>query len=75
MDLSSYLEDSDSLMFYYVILRGLERFISEYNAYPGQFDDQVEPDVLKLKGIIGKLLSEWACSQPMRDERVHEVCR
>ncbi|XP_057667798.1 NEDD8-activating enzyme E1 regulatory subunit [Diorhabda carinulata] len=75
LDLSSYLEDPDSLMFYYVILRGLERFISEFNTYPGQFDDQVEPDVLKLKGIITKLLSEWSCSQVLRDERVHEVCR
>ncbi|KAJ8943598.1 hypothetical protein NQ318_006600 [Aromia moschata] len=75
LDLSSYLEDPDSLMFYYVILRGLERFVGEFNAYPGQFDDQVEPDVLKLKGIINRLLSEWGCSQVLRDERVHEVCR
>ncbi|CAG9856925.1 unnamed protein product [Phyllotreta striolata] len=75
LDLSFYLEDPDSLMFYYVILRGLERFISEFNTYPGQFDDQVEPDVLKLKSIIGKLLCEWNCSQVLRDERVHEVCR
>lgn len=75
LDLSSYLEDPDSLMFYYVTLRGLERFISEFNTYPGQFDDQVEPDVLKLKCIIGKLLSEWGCSQLLREERVHEVCR
>lgn len=50
LDLTSYLEDPDSLIFYYVILRGLERFISEFNTYPGQLDDQVEPDILKLKG-------------------------
>ncbi|CAG9824867.1 unnamed protein product [Phaedon cochleariae] len=75
LDLSSYLEDPDSLMFYYVILRGLERFISEFNTYPGQFDDQVEPDVLKLKSIIGKLLAEWGCCHVVSDERVHEVCR
>lgn len=75
LDLSSYLEDPDSLIFYYVILRGLERFISEFNTYPGQLDDQVEPDLLKLKGIIGKLLSEWGYSHVLRDERVHEVCR
>ncbi|KAJ8983471.1 hypothetical protein NQ317_014929 [Molorchus minor] len=75
LDLSSYLEDPDSLMFYYVILRGLERFISEFNTYPGQLDDHVEPDVLKLKSIIGKLMSEWSCSHQLRDERVHEVCR
>ncbi|XP_030746523.1 nedd8-activating enzyme E1 regulatory subunit [Sitophilus oryzae] len=75
LDLSSYLEDPDCLIFYYIILRGLERFISEYNVYPGQLDDQVEPDLLKLKGIIGKLLNEWGYSHVLRDERVHEVCR
>lgn len=75
LDLSSYLEDPDSFMFYYVILRGLERFVNEFNTYPGQFDDQVEPDVLKLKNIIGKLLSEWNCAHILRDERVHEICR
>lgn len=62
-------------MFHYITLRGLERFISEFNSYPGQLDDHVEPDVLKLKSIIGKLLGEWGCSQIIRDERVHEVCR
>ncbi|KAL1516711.1 hypothetical protein ABEB36_000587 [Hypothenemus hampei] len=75
LDLTSYLEDPDSLIFYYVILRGLERFINEFNAYPGQMDDQVEPDILKLKGIIGKLLNEWGYSHVLRDEKVHEVCR
>lgn len=69
------LEDPDSFMFYYVILRGLERFLSEFNTYPGQFDDQVEPDAFKLKGIIGKLLSEWNCAHILRDERVHEICK
>ncbi|XP_066256113.1 nedd8-activating enzyme E1 regulatory subunit [Euwallacea similis] len=75
LDLTSYFEDPDSLIFYYVILRGLERFINEFNACPGQLDDQVEPDVLKLKGIIGKLLNEWGYSHVLRDEKVHEVCR
>nr|XP_023013135.1 nedd8-activating enzyme E1 regulatory subunit [Leptinotarsa decemlineata] len=75
LDLSSYLEDSDSLIFYYVILRGLERFIGEFNTYPGQFEDQVEPDVSKLKNIIGKLLSDWSCSHILSDEKVLEVCR
>ncbi|XP_065162078.1 NEDD8-activating enzyme E1 regulatory subunit [Atheta coriaria] len=75
VDMGSYLEDPDSLIMYYVILRGLDRFVSEFNVYPGQFDDQVEPDVLKLKSTIGKLLTEWGCAPIYRDERVHEVCR
>lgn len=73
--LASYLQDPDSLMFSYVTVRGLERFVSEFNTYPGHLDDHVEPDVLKLKSIIGKLLSEWGCNHVVRDEIVHEICR
>ena len=76
LDITQYLEDPDSLMLYYIIMRGVERFITDFNVYPGQFDDQVEPDVLKLKGIIGRMLAEWGCTLSMlRDELIHEVCR
>lgn len=76
VDLYRYLEDPESLTFYYVILRGVERFIDEFNTYPGQFDDHVEPDILKLKTVVGKLLNKWGCTQlPIRDEKVHEICR
>lgn len=44
-----HLENPDSLMVYYVMLRGVDRFYAEYNTYPGEFDDQVEPDIVKLK--------------------------
>lgn len=36
-------------MVHYVMLRGIDRFQSEYNTFPGVFDDQVEPDIGKLK--------------------------
>lgn len=36
-------------MIYYVMLRGVDKFQAEYNSYPGEFDDQVEPDIVKLK--------------------------
>lgn len=41
------LENPDSMMVYYVMLRGIDRFYSEYNVYPGEFE--VEPDIVKLK--------------------------
>lgn len=31
------------------MLRGVDKFQAEYNSYPGEFDDQVEPDIVKLK--------------------------
>lgn len=39
------------MMIYYVMLRGVDKFQAEYNSYPGEFDDQVEPDIVKLKVI------------------------
>lgn len=50
------LEDPDSLIEHYIILRGIERFYSEYYNYPGEIDEQVEPDIPKLKVSILKLL-------------------
>lgn len=37
------------MLVYYVVLRGIEKFQFEYNSYPGEFDDHVEPDIIKLK--------------------------
>lgn len=48
------LENPESMMIYYVVLRGVEKFQAEYNSYPGEFDDQVEPDIVKLKVICFK---------------------
>ncbi|XP_017879127.1 NEDD8-activating enzyme E1 regulatory subunit isoform X1 [Ceratina calcarata] len=69
------LENPESMMVYYVVLRGVEKFQSEYNSYPGEFDDQVEPDIVKLKACITKLLNEWGCGPLAKDDYVHEFCR
>ncbi|KAG7209174.1 hypothetical protein KM043_015312 [Ampulex compressa] len=69
------IENPDSMMIYYVVLRGVEKFQAEYNSYPGEFDDQVEPDIVKLKACISKLLGEWGCGPLAKDDYVHEFCR
>ncbi|XP_053987743.1 NEDD8-activating enzyme E1 regulatory subunit isoform X2 [Hylaeus anthracinus] len=69
------LENPESMMIYYVVLRGVEKFQAEYNSYPGEFDDQVEPDIVKLKACITKLLIEWGCGPLAKDDYVHEFCR
>ncbi|XP_043514722.1 NEDD8-activating enzyme E1 regulatory subunit [Frieseomelitta varia] len=69
------LENPESMMIYYVVLRGVEKFQTEYNSYPGEFDDQVEPDIVKLKTCITKLLNEWGCGPLIKDDYVHEFCR
>ncbi|XP_054274915.1 NEDD8-activating enzyme E1 regulatory subunit [Macrosteles quadrilineatus] len=69
------LETPDSLMVYHVMMRGVDKFFAEYNTYPGEFDDQVEPDIVKLKSCIAKLLNEWGCPSVAKDDYVHEICR
>ncbi|KAL1117290.1 hypothetical protein AAG570_004616 [Ranatra chinensis] len=67
------LDDPTSLMVYYVMLRGVDKFYAEYNTYPGEFN--VEADIVKLKGCISKLLGEWGCTSVAKDDYVHEICR
>lgn len=74
-DIVQSLENPESMMIYYVVLRGVEKFQAEYNSYPGEFDDQVEPDIVKLKACITKLLNEWGCGPLVKDDYVHEFCR
>ncbi|XP_011497126.1 PREDICTED: NEDD8-activating enzyme E1 regulatory subunit isoform X2 [Ceratosolen solmsi marchali] len=74
-EIAQSLENPESLMVYYVVLRGVEKFQAEYNAYPGEFDDHVEPDIVKLKACISKLLGEWGCAPLAKDDYVHEFCR
>ncbi|XP_014230766.1 NEDD8-activating enzyme E1 regulatory subunit [Trichogramma pretiosum] len=69
------LENPESFMVHYVMLRGVDKFIDEYNTYPGEFDDHVEPDIVKLKACISKLLGEWGCGPVVKDDYVHEFCR
>ncbi|XP_014218170.1 NEDD8-activating enzyme E1 regulatory subunit [Copidosoma floridanum] len=74
-EIAQSLENSESLMVYYVALRGVEKFYTEYNAYPGEFDDHVEPDIVKLKACVSKLLGEWGLGALVKDDYIHELCR
>lgn len=72
---ASQLEDPDSMMELYIMLRSIERFYSEYKEYPGDLDDHVEPDIAKLKVCVSKLLSEMGCASVIKDDLIHEFCR
>ena len=43
------LENPDSEIVLYVLLRAVDRFHKQYNRYPGNYDDQVDGDSVKLK--------------------------
>ncbi|KAK3579197.1 hypothetical protein CHS0354_022737 [Potamilus streckersoni] len=67
-------EEQDDAVFY-VLLRAVDRFYEEYNAYPGWYNDQVETDVSKLKACLTKLLQDWGLSLKIKDDYIHEICR
>uniref|UniRef100_A0A8D8Y056 NEDD8-activating enzyme E1 regulatory subunit n=1 Tax=Cacopsylla melanoneura TaxID=428564 RepID=A0A8D8Y056_9HEMI len=71
--ISEALENGDNLLIYHVMLRGVDKFYTEHNTYPGEYD--VEPDIVKLKSCISKLSSEWGCTGLNKDDYLHEICR
>lgn len=73
--LAPHLEDAESFLVYAVLLRGVDRFRTAHGTYPGEYDDQVEPDIVKLKACVSKLLNEWSCGPLAKDDYVHEFCR
>lgn len=69
------MEPPGSMLLYYLLLRGVEKFYGEYNRNPGECNDDVQPDIVQLKGCIAKLLGEWGSGPLSKDDYVHEICR
>lgn len=67
------LENPDSLMGHYVILRAMDKFIREHGCIPG--DCQVENDTARIKSQASRLLNEWGINVQLSDDLSHEICR
>ncbi|RXG60580.1 NEDD8-activating enzyme E1 regulatory subunit [Armadillidium vulgare] len=74
-DLGTHLENPESDIVWYVMLRAVDQFHSEFRAYPGYFKDQVETDIVRLKVCVNRLLSDWGFSPCIKDDYIHEICR
>ncbi|XP_043189117.1 NEDD8-activating enzyme E1 regulatory subunit-like isoform X2 [Amphibalanus amphitrite] len=74
-EMAAHLQNPESEMVIYAMLRAAERFRSEYSTAPGAEDDQVETDVIKLKACLSRLLSDWGCQNTIKDDYVQEFCR
>ncbi len=46
--LASELENPDTNIIYYILLRAVDRFYSIHSRYPGFFDDKLEMETGKL---------------------------
>lgn len=67
------LENPDSLMGHYVVLRAMERFQTEHGYTPGEV--KIETDTARIKNQAGRLLNDWGISTQLNDDLFHEICR
>lgn len=74
-ELSANLEHEDNDILFYILLRAIDRFHSEYGRYPGRINDNVESDVQKLKGCVSALMQDWNSPPFTKDDYIHEICR
>ncbi|XP_042236072.1 NEDD8-activating enzyme E1 regulatory subunit-like [Homarus americanus] len=74
-EIGAHLENPESELVWYVMLRAVDQFHSEFRAYPGYFQDQVETDIVRLKVCVNRLLADWGCGPIVKDDFIHEMCR
>ena len=70
------LENQDSELVYYVLLRAADQFHSLYKSIPGENDANFESDIAQMKSIISSMIQRWGLSTcSIRDEHITEFCR
>jgi len=75
-DMASALEDPDTNLVYYFLLRSVDRFWADKNRFPGWQDDQVQPDIPLLKAHVEGLLTELGLNtSAVSESAIHEMCR
>ncbi|KAN0024848.1 hypothetical protein ACTFIV_009257 [Dictyostelium citrinum] len=73
--ITSELEQADTVMIFYILLRGIDKFYKTYHKYPGSSDD-FESDIPLLKNVITQYLSEINVSNDLvKDDYIAEFTR
>ncbi|WCJ37568.1 NEDD8-activating enzyme E1 regulatory subunit AXR1 [Euphorbia peplus] len=76
--LQKYLTDEDYSVAigFYILLRAADRFATNYNSFPGQFDGQMDEDISRLKTTAVSLLTDLGCNgSPLTEDLIYEMCR
>jgi amyloid beta precursor protein binding protein 1 len=69
-------EDTSSNTSLLILLRAVDRFLGQYQRFPGKHDNEVEEDVALLKGLAGSILLEAGVSGVgVCDDLVGEIVR
>uniref|UniRef100_A0A803VAD6 NEDD8-activating enzyme E1 regulatory subunit n=1 Tax=Ficedula albicollis TaxID=59894 RepID=A0A803VAD6_FICAL len=71
----SHMDNPDSEIVLYLMLRAVNRFYKQHGRYPGVYNYQVEDDIGKLKSCLTGFLQEHGLSVVVKDDYVHEFCR
>uniref|UniRef100_H3AMY6 NEDD8-activating enzyme E1 regulatory subunit n=1 Tax=Latimeria chalumnae TaxID=7897 RepID=H3AMY6_LATCH len=74
-EIASYMDNPDSEMVLYLMLRAIDRFYQQHGRYPGVYNYQVEEDIGKLKACVNGVLQEYGLPVTVKDDYVHEFCR
>ncbi|XP_010583546.1 PREDICTED: NEDD8-activating enzyme E1 regulatory subunit [Haliaeetus leucocephalus] len=74
-EIISYMDNPDSEVVLYLMLRAVDRFYKQHGRYPGVYNYQVEDDIGKLKSCLTGFLQEHGLSVVVKDDYVHEFCR
>uniref|UniRef100_A0A3Q1GYM0 NEDD8-activating enzyme E1 regulatory subunit n=1 Tax=Acanthochromis polyacanthus TaxID=80966 RepID=A0A3Q1GYM0_9TELE len=74
-EITSCMDNPDSEMVFYLMLRAVDRFYQQHSRYPGVYNYQVEEDISKLKLSVNSLLQEYSLNVNIKDDYIHEFCR
>jgi len=71
------LDDPDSDALYYLVLRAVDRYMTEFGTNPGLTEADIELDIGRLKTITSAMLGQMGLNTAPQgiDEHIHEVCR
>ncbi|EFA84738.1 amyloid beta precursor protein-binding protein 1 [Heterostelium album PN500] len=72
----SELEQPDSNLVFYIVLRAVEKFNNIYNRYPGFNDEEVDADIPLLKSCVTSLLNDLSIPTTLvKDDYITEIAR
>ncbi|ERN17375.1 NEDD8-activating enzyme E1 regulatory subunit AXR1 isoform X2 [Amborella trichopoda] len=77
-EVQKYLTDEDYSVAvgFYVLLRAVDRFTSNYNRFPGLFDGEMDEDTSRLKTIAVGILNDMGCNgSSLSEDLISEMCR
>ncbi|KAG0474124.1 hypothetical protein HPP92_015406 [Vanilla planifolia] len=77
-ELQKYMIDEDYCFSagFYILLQAVDRFIANYNRFPGLFDTEMEDDIARLKTIaVGVLSDSGLHGSTLTEDLINEMCR